>query len=58
MQFEVYAQYYLHNEHEHEHRGHGGVDIRCELATTMLMAEEVSHYCEDSAERLERNVPA
>lgn len=34
------------------------MDVRCELAPAVAVAEEVAYDCEDGAEGLDRDVPA
>ncbi len=47
----------MSDEHEHENRGEGGVNVRRELASAVGVAEEVADYGEDGTEGLEGNVP-
>lgn len=57
MEFQIDAEDDLSDEHEHENRGEGGVNIRRELASAVGVAEEVADYGEDGTEGLEGNVP-
>lgn len=58
MQSKIDAQDDLDNEDEHEDRGKGSMDIGCELAATVSVAEEIPDDSEDGAEALDRNMPA
>lgn len=42
VQLEVDSECYLGDQHEHDGRGEGGVDVGCELAAAVSVTEEVS----------------
>lgn len=56
VELQVDAEDDLRCKHKHEDRGEGGVNVRCELAAAMGVAEEVSDDCEYDAEDLERDM--
>lgn len=58
VEFEVYAEYDLSDEHEHEDRGEGSVNVRRELATAVAVAQKVAHYCEYGTKGLKGDMPS
>ena len=56
VQLQVDSECDLGEEHEHEGRGEGGVDVGCELAAAVSVAEEVSDDGEKGAEDLDGDV--
>jgi hypothetical protein len=58
MQLQVYAHGDLGDQHEHDVGYELGVNVLCELATLVLVAEEVADDGEDSAERLYGDMPS
>ena len=58
MEFKVDTKDDLGDEEEHEDGGEGGVNIRCELAAAMGVAEKVTQDGQEGAEGLEGDVPA
>lgn len=58
VKFEVDSNCNLDDEHEHKRACKGGVYVRGELATFMLVAEEPSNYGDDGPDGLEGNMPS
>lgn len=56
VKFEVYAQNYLHNEHEHKRVGKRSMDVRGELASLVKVAKKVREDGHSGTNDLNRNM--